>query len=179
MHDNFTVFQLSKIECKYSDYITMQNKLENTEKEINLLKQELYNFKNDLLQQINILNIYNQHSPIVLCLLNSLSMFNLTDNMQYIFGIHNIFNSEQISKIIGSKLIKSHNINYNLSPNFVNKLFEYIIIPINKIIILLDSKKIYTSGIHYNIQLGSCTWMGLEQDQEELFLTLKMCGYDW
>jgi hypothetical protein len=59
MNDDNNVFQLSKMECKYSDYIKMQNKLENTEKEVNLLKQELsknekemVNFKNDLLQQI-------------------------------------------------------------------------------------------------------------------------------
>ena len=59
MHDDNNVFQLSKMECKYSDYIKMQNKLENTEKEVNLLKQELsknekeiVNFKNDLLQQM-------------------------------------------------------------------------------------------------------------------------------
>jgi len=41
-------------------------------------------------------------------------------------------------------------------------LYPPPIIPPNKIIILLDSKKIYTSGIYYNIQLGNCTWMGLE-----------------
>jgi len=59
MHDDNNVFHLSKMECKYSDYIKMQNKLENTEKEVNLLKQELsknekemVNFKNDLLQQM-------------------------------------------------------------------------------------------------------------------------------
>ena len=45
MHDDNNVFHLSKMECKYSDYIKMQNKLENTEK-------EMVNFKNDLLQQM-------------------------------------------------------------------------------------------------------------------------------
>jgi hypothetical protein len=59
MHDDVHVFQLSKMECKYSDYIKMQNKLENTEKELddikkdnNLLKQEMVDFKNELLQQM-------------------------------------------------------------------------------------------------------------------------------
>ena len=59
MHDDIHVFQLSKMKCKYSDYIEIQNKLENTEKEVILLKQELsknekelVNFKNDLIQQI-------------------------------------------------------------------------------------------------------------------------------
>ena len=59
MHDDIHVFQLGKIECNYSDYIEMQNKLENTEKEVILLKQELsknekemVNFKNDLIQQM-------------------------------------------------------------------------------------------------------------------------------
>jgi ethanolamine utilization cobalamin adenosyltransferase len=59
MHDDVHVFQLSKMECKYSEFINMQNKLENTEKEVILLKQELsknekelVNFKNELLQQM-------------------------------------------------------------------------------------------------------------------------------
>ena len=50
MHNDVHVFQLYKIECNYSDYIEMQNKLENTEKEVILLKQELS--KNDLIQQM-------------------------------------------------------------------------------------------------------------------------------
>ena len=59
MHDDNNVFQLCKTECKYSEFIEIKNKLENTEKEVNLLKQELsknekemVDFKNDLLQQI-------------------------------------------------------------------------------------------------------------------------------
>jgi hypothetical protein len=59
MHDDNNVFHLSKMECKYSEFIEIKNKLENTEKEVNLLKQELsknekemVDFKNDLLQQI-------------------------------------------------------------------------------------------------------------------------------
>ena len=59
MHDGFNVFQLYKMECNYLDYIEMQNKLKNTEKEVILLKQELsknekelINFKNDLIQQM-------------------------------------------------------------------------------------------------------------------------------
>ena len=59
MHDDNNVFHLSKMECKYSEFIEMKKQLENTEKEIILLKQELsknekemVNFKNDLLQQM-------------------------------------------------------------------------------------------------------------------------------
>ena len=43
MHDDNTVFQLGKMECNYSDYIEMQNKLENTEKEVILLKNKIDN----------------------------------------------------------------------------------------------------------------------------------------
>ena len=46
MHDDVHVFQLSKMECKYSDYIKMQNKLENTEKELLLLKNKIDNNEN-------------------------------------------------------------------------------------------------------------------------------------
>ena len=59
MHDDNNVFHLSKMECKYSEFIEMKKQLENTEKEVILLKQELsknekelVNFKNDLLQQM-------------------------------------------------------------------------------------------------------------------------------
>jgi len=59
MHDDNNVFQLCKMECKYSEFIEIKNKLENTEKEVNLLKQELsknekeiVDFKNELLQQM-------------------------------------------------------------------------------------------------------------------------------
>jgi len=59
MHDDNNVFHLSKMECKYSEFIEMKKQLENTEKEVILLKQvlsknekEMVNFKNDLLQQI-------------------------------------------------------------------------------------------------------------------------------
>ena len=59
MHVDNNVFHLSKMECKYSEFIEMKKQLENTEKEIILLKQELsknekelVNFKNDLLQQM-------------------------------------------------------------------------------------------------------------------------------
>ena len=54
MHDDIHVFQLGKMECNYSDYIEMQNKLENTEKEVILLKQELSKNESLLQQQINI-----------------------------------------------------------------------------------------------------------------------------
>ena len=59
MHDDNNVFHLSKMECKYSEFIEMKKQLENTEKEVILLKQELsknekelINFKNDLIQQM-------------------------------------------------------------------------------------------------------------------------------
>jgi hypothetical protein len=66
MQYDIHVFQLSKMECKYSDYIEMKvqmeyikEQLKNTEKEVILLKQELsknekelVNFKNELLQQM-------------------------------------------------------------------------------------------------------------------------------
>ena len=59
MHDDVHVFQLSKMECNYSDYIEMKEQLEHLKKENDILKQELsknekelVNFKNKLLQQI-------------------------------------------------------------------------------------------------------------------------------
>ena len=54
MHDDIHVFQLSKMECNYSDYIVIQNKLENTEKEVILLKHKIDNNESLLQQKINI-----------------------------------------------------------------------------------------------------------------------------
>ena len=48
MHDDIHVFQLSKMECNYFEFIEMKKQIENTQKELILLKQELSNFKNDL-----------------------------------------------------------------------------------------------------------------------------------
>ena len=59
MHDDIHVFQLSKTECNYSDYIDMKDQLEHLKKENDILKQELsknekemINFKNEILQQM-------------------------------------------------------------------------------------------------------------------------------
>ena len=64
MHDDIHVFQLSKMECNYSDYIVIQNKLENTEKEVILLKQELSKnekeMKNEMVQLKNELSDTNK-----------------------------------------------------------------------------------------------------------------------
>ena len=72
MHDDNNVFHLSKMECKYSEFIEMKKQLENTEKEVILLKQELsknekemVNFKNDLLQQIEKVNDKSREKEIV------------------------------------------------------------------------------------------------------------------
>ena len=64
MHDDVNVFQLSKMECNYSDYIEMQNKLENTEKEVLLLKNKIDNnecIMTVLQQQILKKLINNEH----------------------------------------------------------------------------------------------------------------------
>ena len=53
-YDDNTVFQLGKMECNYSDYIVIQNKLENTEKEVILLKHKIDNNESLLQQKINI-----------------------------------------------------------------------------------------------------------------------------
>ena len=64
MHDDVHVFQLGKMECNYSDYIEMQNKLENTEKEVLLLKNKIDNnecIMTVLQQQILKKLINNEH----------------------------------------------------------------------------------------------------------------------
>ena len=64
MHDDIHVFQLYKMECNYSDYIEMQNKLENTEKEVLLLKNKIDNnecIMTVLQQQILKKLINNEH----------------------------------------------------------------------------------------------------------------------
>jgi len=53
MHDDVHVFQLSKMECSYSDYIVMKDQLEHLKKENDILNNKITD-KNQLQQQINI-----------------------------------------------------------------------------------------------------------------------------
>jgi hypothetical protein len=53
MHDDNNVFQLSKMECSYSDYIEIKKQLENMKKENDILNIKITD-KNQLQQQINI-----------------------------------------------------------------------------------------------------------------------------
>ena len=53
MQYDIHVFQLNKIECKYSDYIKMQNKLEHLKNENDILNNKITD-KNQLQQQLNI-----------------------------------------------------------------------------------------------------------------------------
>ena len=53
MHDDIHVFQLSKMECKYSDYIKIQKQLKDTQKNNDLLNSKITD-KEELQQQINI-----------------------------------------------------------------------------------------------------------------------------
>ena len=53
MHDDIHVFQLSKMECKYSDYIEIKEQLEHLKKENDILNNKITD-KNQLQQQINI-----------------------------------------------------------------------------------------------------------------------------
>ena len=62
MHYDVHVFQLSKMECKYSDYIKIKKQLEHSEQEIDKLKNDFYdksievdNLKKDINVSLNLL----------------------------------------------------------------------------------------------------------------------------
>ena len=62
MHDDIHVFQLSKMECNYSDYIKIKKQLEHSEQEIDKLKNDFYdksievdNLKKDINVSLNLL----------------------------------------------------------------------------------------------------------------------------
>jgi hypothetical protein len=63
MHDDNNVFQLSKMECSYSDYIEMKDQNVIMRLELDQIKQELSN-NNLLQQQINKKEIENLKSDI-------------------------------------------------------------------------------------------------------------------
>jgi len=65
MYDDNNVFQLSKMECKYSEFIEIKEQLENTEKEVNLIKNELTDIKDLLYKQIKIYDKNEEHTPII------------------------------------------------------------------------------------------------------------------
>jgi len=97
MQDDVHVFQLGKMECKYSDYINMKDQLENNKKEmcdfkndlLQQMKNEMIQLKNELFDTNNLLqkqiNIYSNNSPIVVCK-NSDNSHCFYGNEHYIFG---------------------------------------------------------------------------------------------
>ena len=89
MHDDNNVFQLSKMECKYSEFIEIKKQLEDNKKEqdllniyykeqINQLKQELSNSTNLLQQQIKLSN----DKPVE----DNNNVFPIKDLINYDFG---------------------------------------------------------------------------------------------
>ena len=94
MYDDIHVFQLSKMECSYSDYIKIQNKLENTEKEVLLLKNKIDNNESLLQQQIKLFN----NKPLE----DNNNIFPIKDLINYDFGksiiLECLVNDKQITK---------------------------------------------------------------------------------
>jgi len=103
MHDDNNVFQLSKMECKYSDYIEIKKQFEDNKKEqdllniyykeqIDQLKQELSNNTNLLQQQIketdNLKNEINVSLKILQqqIKLSNDNIFPIKDLINYEFG---------------------------------------------------------------------------------------------
>ena len=184
MHDDVYVFQLGKMECKYSDYIDMKNQLENN-------KKEMCNFKNDLLQQMiqlknklsdtnNLLqkqiNIYSDNSPIVFD--DNISHYG--NNKHYIFGnLNNEMVQDNFTEIL--KQLQCHNI-YTAYGNIkTNHMYLRIIIPPKKILISFNrydfnfivKMKIYKCGFHNNIKLENFMWVSKEENIDILFVLLK------
>ena len=191
MHDDVHVFQLSKMECKYSDYIEIKDQLENN-------KKEMCNFKNDLLQQMknemiqlknelfdtnNLLqkqiNIYSDNSPIVFCK-------NPNDNFIYHYGNENkivgCLNDEKVQDIFTEilKQLQCHDI-YTRFKLTSCEMYKHIIIPPKKILISFNKydfnfiikMEIYKCGFHNNIKLENFLWVSKEENIDILFVLLK------
>jgi hypothetical protein len=203
MHDDNNVFHLSKMECKYSDYIKMQNKLEDTEK-------EMVNFKNDLQQQMKneMIQLKNELSDtnnllqkqikkvndktiaievdklkeqINICNYYSPIVFEYRSHVQTYYGDEqyvwwtNTLTSEQVSKLDRTKLNTRY---YGCVPPSNQRAYT-MHIPVGKIVILFkESIEIYLSGIHYNIKPSFGLWFGKELDKEEVIISLKNIGYN-
>ena len=196
MHDDNNVFQLNKIECKYSEFIEIKKQLEDTQKEVILLKQELS--KNKLLQQIkndmvNIknklfntnnnlqqqLNITSYYLPIVFISRYSES-FQYYGDEQCTNNIQHFLNGRQIKLINGTKLFIAYE-NQCLRSSCPGNRYNYkIFIPPKKTVMLFKPPiiEIYCSGIHSNIEGCQFFWCGKEEDKDELINTLKNIDYN-
>ena len=113
MYDDIHVFQLSKMECSYSDYIKIQNKLENTEKEVLLLKNKIDNNESLLQQQIKETdNLKNEINVSLNLLQQQIKLFNnkpLEDNNN-IFPIKDLINYDFGKSIILECLVNDKQI---------------------------------------------------------------------
>ena len=205
MHDNNNVFQLYKMECNYSDYIEMQNKLEHLKNENDILNNKITD-KNQLQQQLNIYyeeqidqfkketyNLKNELIEIKTLLHQQIKLSNdksledikvkeqfkeinyylpfvfksgggnydrtnygneqiVTYNQECHAKYYQFFNSQK-----DVKLTIQHTNKTNIIPNYI---YEHIIIPPGKVLILMlmglkyYGLKVYNKGIHYNIELG-------------------------
>ena len=95
IHYDVHVFQLRKMECKYSDYIEIKEQLENTEKELLLLKNKIDNIES-LLQQQQIK--LSNNKPVE----DNNNIFPIKDLINYDFGksiiLECLVNDKQITK---------------------------------------------------------------------------------
>ena len=179
MHDDNNVFQLNKIECKYSEFIEIKEQLENTEKEVNLIKNELTDIKDLLYKQIKIYDKNEEHTPIIFNRNydNPIKLYGYDgelviaqfDNTSYNIKLKviNYLNSKLIdNRELVEKIIKSIK-----NTTIINFTSDQIIIPPKKILIigLWDNPvKIYTSGYHYNIHPGRVWWFGCEEYKDDI-----------
>jgi len=197
MHDDNNVFHLSKMECKYSDYIKMQNKLENTQNEVNLLKQELsknekemVNFKNDLLQQmkndmVDFKNeLFDTHN-LLQKQINSTSYYQSVIFFSYQGGKYEYHGDIQYQNGLSS-LIPLHQyglLNHDKLQQVTNfpcgnNNYKILIPPKKTVILFKKSIEIYSSGIHKNIEGCLFFWCGKEDDKDEFINTLKNIDYN-
>ena len=216
MHDDIHVFQLSKMECNYSDYIEMQNKLEHLknendilnnkitdknqlqqqlniyyEEQIDQLKKETYNLKNELMdiktllhQQIKLSNDKSVEDIKVKKQLNNnlhQQIKEINYYLPFVFkfscGNYDIthYGNEQIVTFSQNRYPEygpffNSQKDVKLTQNLLApcNIYKHIIIPPGKVLISLPiheySLKVYNKGNHYNIKLGAISMLIYEKN---------------
>ena len=105
MHYDVHVFQLSKMECKYSEFIEIKEQMEHLKKENDILKQELSKdmkqFNNDLQQQINSTSYY---LPVVFISNHGKHQIEYYGDEQYIHELQHVLSGHQMILLRGTNL---------------------------------------------------------------------------
>lgn len=182
MYDGDNKFMLDKMECNYSDYINIKEQLENTQKELEQIKNTISNNEHLMQQQLRIYYDKETKQMKISELPYILIKDKITGIEKFLYDKSKLLCDDGIIKKINNFVIqekwKKHYAKIGKSieiGNLINRNIVQVIIPPNKMLKLWTNKRYptnYTSGI-YNLQFTSGpSWYGDINDEDDFHYVL-------